>query len=130
MSAKARKDMEHVGDRSVSLLDRVETYKIVALQDFQEETIPLEIHAFRLSPDVAIVTLPGEIFVEVGLHIKLSSPFKTTLVIELANDAPDYIPTRKAFVEGGYETVNSRITLGGGEKMVEAAIVLLKELHE
>ncbi len=127
--AQARQDIQRVGDREVPMLQRVKTYKIVALQDYEEETIPLEIQVFRLSDEVAIVTLPGEVFVELGLRIKVASPFETTLVIELANDAPGYIPTRKAFVEGGYETVNSRIAPGGGEQMAEAAIGLLGELH-
>ena len=81
-----------------------------------------------LSDETAIVTLPGEVFVELGLAIKAASPFKTTLVIELTNDSPAYIPTKKAFAEGSYEIVNSRIQPGGGEKLVEAAIRLLKEL--
>ena len=72
--------------------------------------------------------LPGEIFVELGLAIKRRSPFKTTIVIELCNDAPGYLPTRKAFVEGSYETVNSRIESGGGEALVEAAVELLEAL--
>ena len=48
--------------------------------------MPLEVQAFRLNHETAIVTLPSEIFVEIGLAIKAASPFKTTLVIELAND--------------------------------------------
>jgi hypothetical protein len=79
---------------------------------------------------VAIVGLPGEIFVELGLPIKKASPFKTTLVVELCNDAPGYVPTRKAFDEGSYETINSRVQPGGGEMLVEAATKLLKELKE
>ena len=75
------------------------------------------------------MALPGEAFVELGLAIKEASPFAVTPVIELANDAPGYIPTRKGFAEGSYETVNSRIQPGGGEMAVEAAIELLKELH-
>ena len=67
-------------------------------------------------------------FVDLGLDIKRASPFATTLVIELCQDAPGYIPTKKAFAEGSYETVNSRIAPGGGEKMAEVAIRLLKEL--
>jgi neutral ceramidase len=48
--------------------------------------------------------------------------------VELSNDCPEYIPTRKAFAEGSYETVNSSIAPGGGEKLVEAAVRLLKTL--
>jgi hypothetical protein len=75
------------------------------------------------------VTLPAEIFVELGLAIKAASPFETTLVIELANDSLGYIPTKKAFAEGSYEIVNSRVEAGSGERLVEAAISLLKELE-
>jgi hypothetical protein len=75
------------------------------------------------------VTLPAEVFVELGLAIKAASPFKTTLVIELTNDSLGYIPTKKAFAEGSYETVNSRVQPGAGEAMVETAIRLLKELE-
>ena len=78
--------------------------------------------------DVAIVTLPSEVFVELALAIKQESPFKTTLVIELAHDCPAYIPTRKAFAEGSYEIVNSRVESGGGEALAELAIRLPKEL--
>ncbi|MCP4191131.1 MAG: hypothetical protein GY768_10940 [Planctomycetaceae bacterium] len=127
--AQAKKEMDQVGDRSLPFPRRVEAYKITALQDYPGEMIPLEIHAFRLSSEVAIVTLPGEVFVEFGLQIKLDSPFRTTIVVELANDAPGYVPTQKAFVEGGYETINSRVAPGGGEQLVEAAIGLLNELQ-
>ena len=48
--------------------------------------------------------------------------------MELCNDSPGYIPTKKAFAEGSYETVNSRVRSGGGEAMVELAVKLLKRL--
>jgi hypothetical protein len=96
----------------------------------QGPTYPVEVQAFRLGKDLAVVTLPGEIFVELGMAIKRSSPFRTTLVIELANDSIRYVPTERAFGEGSYETVNSLLKPGGGEMMVEAAIRLLKELAE
>ena len=125
-----RARMAKVGSREIPFLEQVETTKIVDLALRKSGSIPLEVQAFRLSPDVAIVTLPGEVFVELGLAIKRASPFKTTLVIELANDDPAYIPTRKAFAEGSYETVNSRVVPGSGERMVEVAIKLLKELAD
>lgn len=128
--AQARKDMAKIGTREMPFLKQVETYKIVSLQMLPGATLPMEVQAFRLTKDVAIVGLPGEIFVELGLAIKKASPFPWTFVIELCNDAPGYVPTIKAFKEGSYETVNSRIQPGGGEKLVEAATRLLKELAE
>lgn len=126
--AKARANMAKIGTRELSFLEQVETYKIVALQSLPKEKLPLEVQVFRLSEGVAIVGLPGEVFVELGLAIQEQSPFAQTIVIELCNDAPGYIPTRKAFAEGSYETVNSRVAPGGGELLVEAAVKLLKEL--
>ena len=54
--------------------------------------------------------------------------FATTLVVELANAAPRYIPTSKAFAEGSYETMNSRLVPGSGEELVKVASQLLNEL--
>ena len=127
--AWARENIKKVGTSELSFLEQVEAYKILALEMRGGETIPLEVQVFRLSPDVAVVGLPGEVFVDLGLAIKRASPFPTTLVIELCQDAPGYIPTTKAFAEGSYETVNSRIAPGAGEMMVEAAVRLLKELR-
>jgi hypothetical protein len=126
--AAAREKMDSVGTRKLAFLDEVEVCKIVALQAFDGPSWPLEVQAFRLSDEAAIVTLPTEIFVEFGLAIKAASPFKTTMVIELANDSLGYIPTKKAFAEGSYEVVNSRVQSGAGEQLVETAIRLLKEL--
>jgi neutral ceramidase len=127
--AQAKKDMARIGTRALPFLEQVKAYKITSLQMLPGDTLPMEVQAFRLGRDVALVGLPGEIFVELGLAIKKASPFPLTLVIELCNDAPGYVPTMKAFREGSYETVNSRIESGGGEKLVEAARRLLDELH-
>ncbi|MCP4608184.1 MAG: TIM barrel protein [Planctomycetes bacterium] len=126
--AWARENIKKVGTRELSFIEQVEAYKILAREMRPGDTIGLEVQVFRLSSDVAVVGLPGEVFVDLGLAIKQASPFATTLVIELCQDAPGYIPTKKAFAEGSYETVNSRIAPGGGEKMVKAAVRLLKEL--
>jgi hypothetical protein len=126
--AQARKDMAKIGTREMPFLKQVETCKIISLQMLPKETLPMEVQVFRLSEEVAVVGLPGEVFVDLGLAIKQASPFPITLVIELCNDAPAYVPTIKAFKEGSYEVVNSRVQPGGGEKLVEAATRLLKEL--
>ncbi|MFH1882700.1 MAG: neutral/alkaline non-lysosomal ceramidase N-terminal domain-containing protein [Planctomycetota bacterium] len=126
--AWARENIKKVGTSELSFIKQVEAYKILALEMRPGGTIGLEVQVFRLSHDVAVVGLPGEVFVDLGLAIKRASPYATTLVIELCQDAPGYIPTKKAFAEGSYETVNSRIAPGGGEMMVDAAVRLLKEL--
>jgi hypothetical protein len=126
--ANAKANFPKIGGKELSFLEQVETCKIVSLAALDKDKLPLEVQVFRLSDNVAIVGLPGEIFVEFGLAIKERSPFEQTIVIELCNDSPAYIPTKKAFAEGSYETVNSIIQPGGGELLVEAAVKLLKEI--
>lgn len=126
--AWARRMIQQVDSGSVPFLDRVKAYKILSLRSRGTKTIRIDVQVFRLSDDVALVTLPGEVFVDLGLAIKRASPFANTAVVELAQDAPGYIPTKKAFAEGSYETVNSRVQPGGGERLVETAVGLLREL--
>ena len=122
----ARSRRDEVGGKALPFLEQV---GIVTTLDLLQRgpTLDAEVQVFRLNRDIAIVLLPGEVFVELGLSIKRSSPFRHTFVIELANDNPAYIPTEKAFKEGSYETVNSRIVPGGGERLANAAIELLKQ---
>jgi neutral ceramidase len=127
--AQAKEDMDKIGTSDLPFLDQVKAYKIMDVQARGGSTIPLEVQAFRLSDEVAVIGLPGEVFVEFGLAFKKASPFPVTLVIELCQDDVAYVPTRKAFAEGSYETVNSRIAPGGGEMMIETAIRLLDELR-
>lgn len=123
--ASARASRSKVGTSALPFLTQVD---IVATLDLASRgpSLDAEVQVFRLHPDLAIVLLPGEVFADLGLAIKQASPFTHTLVIELSNDNPAYIPTEKAFKEGSYETVNSRIAPGGGERLVTEAIRLLR----
>jgi hypothetical protein len=78
---------------------------------------------------VAWVSLPGEIFVELGLEIKQGSPFRHTQIAELANGSIGYIPDEPAYAQGNYEVVSARCAKGSGEMLVEAALRLLKEMN-
>lgn len=92
------------------------------------ETLPVDVTVMTLGSDVAIVCLPGEVFVELGLAIKQGSPFRTTLVIELSNSVESiYVPNRAAYAGGSYEVTNSNLQPGAGEMLVETALSLLRE---
>ena len=91
------------------------------------ETLPVSMTVITLGNDVAIVCLPGEVFVELGLAIKHASPFRTTIVIELSNAIESiYIPHRAAYAGGSYEVTNSAVQPGSGEILVETALTLLR----
>jgi len=125
---RAQEDIAQVADSKIPFLERVATARVMGQALRGGTTLPMEVQVFRLNADAALVALPGEIFVDLGLAIKQASPFPITLVLELANDAPGYVPTAKAFEEGSYETVNSIIQSGGGEMLVDTALALLREL--
>lgn len=91
---------------------------------------PLEVQAVRLNADTAIVTLPHEVFVEIGLAIKATSPFRNTIVISLAGDIDYYIPTRRAFEEGSYEVTTCPLDPGCGEVLLDTARSALNELKQ
>jgi hypothetical protein len=71
---QARKDMEKVGTNELPFLEQVKAYKILDLQSRPGPATPLEVQVFRLSKEVVVVGLPGEVF-GVGLAIKKASPF-------------------------------------------------------
>jgi hypothetical protein len=80
--------------------------------------------------DVAIVCLPAEVFVEIGLAIKQSSRFRHTLVAAYNDNSLQYIPTAAAFPEGEFEVDGGwrYVASGAGEVLQEGASRLLAEL--
>jgi len=125
--ADAKGKVTKLGDPSTDFTTKVVAVKILDLAS-RGSTIPMEVQVFRLDRETAIVCLPGEIFVELGLAIKKASPFKKTMVISICNDRPSYVPTKKAFSEGSYEVTNSRVKAGTGEQLVDTAVALLNEV--
>lgn len=94
-----------------------------------------EIGAISLG-EVAIVFLPGEIFVEMGLELKERFPEVKLITLSYANDAIGYLPHRTAFPAGGYEvemayrhySLPGPYSESAGEVLVEEAATLLEEL--
>ena len=125
--ADARQVMEKFNDTNVTFLAKVAAVRTLDLAR-RQPLYPMEVQVLRLDADTAVVCLPGEIFVELGLAIKRASPFKRTLVITVCNDRPSYVPTRKAFGEGSYEVTTARVKPGAGEMLVDAAVKLLRQL--
>ena len=120
---------EEVGERQ-RFLSTVRAERILAVDKRKKETgaYLLDVQVVRLSDDTAIVTLPGEMFVEHGLAIKNLSPFANTMVVELANEDCEYVPNRKAYPQGEYEVETAQLAPGGAEMMIEAVVQMLHEL--
>ena len=110
-----------------SFLERVHAYKVLDVAARQGHPLDAEVQVFTLGDELAFVALPGEIFVELGLAVKKASPFRHTIIAELANGSVGYVPTKRAYAEGNYEPVSARCAAGSGERIVETAVKLLKE---
>jgi neutral ceramidase len=117
------------GKDAPTFLERVNAYKVIDVHARQGRPLEAEVQVIALGPDLAFVALPGEIFVELGLFVKQNSPYRHTIIAELANGSVGYVPTRRAFAEGNYEPVSARCAPGSGEQVAVAAVRLLKELR-
>jgi hypothetical protein len=109
-------------------IERVYAKEILLLSQLDRDLEELELQSISLG-DLALVGIPGEPFVEIGLAIKEKSPFRYTGIVSLANGYSGYIPTEKAFDEGGYEARlarSSKLYKGAGEDIVKEVINLLQ----
>jgi neutral ceramidase len=127
--ADAKSKIGKLGDPDADFFLKVRAVRALDLARLGPTRL-MEVQVFRLDADTAVVCLPCEIFVELGLAIKQGSPFKNTIVISMCNDRPSYVPTQKAFTEGSYEVTNARVKPGAGEMLVDAAVKLLKEMKD
>ncbi len=100
---------------------------LARLKQDMSQGYPAEIGALRLG-EGALVTMPGEVLVEIGLQIKQRSPFEATMPISLANGSIGYLPTDNACYEGGYEPEWSPVGAGTERVLVHTALQLLEEL--
>lgn len=83
--------------------------------------------------DVVIVGVPAELFTQLGMDIKKRSPFRHTIIAELANDYVGYVGNADAYRLGGYQMWmghHSWTQRGTGELFVDEAVKLLNELYK
>jgi neutral ceramidase len=126
--ARAREiEAQVAAKQPVTMGERAFAGRVLRRSDAAPEETPTWVQALRIG-DLALVSAPGELFVELGLAIKQESLFAQTMVIELANDSVGYLPTRRAYEEGAYEPEASLFGAGVGEQIVEAATELLDRL--
>jgi hypothetical protein len=127
---KAKATAATFGQKSAApFIELVHAGKVTELAQREFQPIDAEVQTIAVGP-VAFVGLPGEIFVEHGLAVKAGSPFPLTLIAELANGSVGYVPDRKAYAQGAYEVVSSRVVEGSGEKLAETAIRQLISLYK
>ena len=98
--------------------------------------IPVEAQVIAIG-DCAIVGMPGEIFVKIGMAVAEQSPFAQTISLSHANGAPGYVPTADQVPLGGYEVDRARARLYGlfivpesDQVMIEGALAALQKCYD
>jgi hypothetical protein len=81
-------------------------------------TIPLQLVMIN---DIAIAAVSGEVFTEIGQHVKKDSLFDRTFMVTMLPNGVGYIPTDKAYLMPSEKAITNRIKPGCAEpSMVEA----------
>ena len=124
---RTRQEREAINSRTTSVATRVIEYA----KPEHPRTEPVLIQAFRIG-DQAIVSMPFEVLVEIGLEIKKKSPFEHTFLIELANGGYGYLPPPNQHKLGGYETWlgTSRFQPQSSEILIKHLLEMLTELRK
>lgn len=99
------------------------------------ESQPFETQVFQVG-QVALVGMPGEVFVDYALRLDEESPFAQNVVLGYTNGCVGYVPTARAYPEGGYEVTNAYQYYGtlmiGPESedlICSTALNLMQQLH-
>ncbi len=126
---KANEVYARVTDPKTTFPEQVNAFKVLDIVNRKGQPLEVEVQVIAIGKDLAFVSLPGEVFVELGHSIKQASPFKYTMIVELANGSIGYIPNKSAYPESNYEVWSARCAAGSGEQLVSVATRLLSELH-
>jgi neutral ceramidase len=91
--------------------------------------IEIPLQALRIG-DLALVAIPFEVFVEIGLELKAKSPFPETFAVSIANGAYGYLPTVAHHELGGYETWlgTNQVEVQTAPKIVDTLLQMLAQL--
>ena len=99
----------------------------VVMRDFKTTTIGVPTAAIKID-NFTFVTFPGEMFHEIGQQIKSAAHTKNSFIVGYCNGSLGYMPTQKAFSEGGYEPNSSRYDPVTEKIYVKEVAKLLNEL--
>ncbi|HEV3384603.1 MAG TPA: hypothetical protein VG097_07295 [Gemmata sp.] len=92
----------------------------------KRKEIPIEINCLDFGGSVFALFMPGESFIEYQLAAQKMRPDAAVFVAAYGDDGPGYIPTARAYLEGGYEPTVSLAGPDSEEILLVAIRKLLK----
>src|SRR5262249_4319897 len=82
---QAKEVVRRIREPQTQFLEKVKALQVLDVAAREGKPLEVEVQVIVLGDRLAWVSLPGEIFVELGLAIKKASPFPCTMIAELAN---------------------------------------------
>jgi neutral ceramidase len=98
--------------------------------------VQLAIATVLINKKIAILTMPGEPFVEYQLAWRQQCPVQDAFLLGYANGYEGYFPTIRSAILGGYGAANPAtwVEIGAGDRMVEIGVAsinrMLGRLHD
>jgi len=100
--------------------------------NFPQETyepgpdMEIRLTAFRIG-HLVLAGISGEVMNEIGMQIKMQSPYKNTTIITHCNGSSGYICTDKAFPEGGYEVKVTHLMPGAEKPLIARVLEMIRD---
>lgn len=88
--------------------------------------VRLPLRYLRINRETALWAAPLELFCEIAMDIRAQSKVKNTFYFGYANGWLGYLPTKKAFPEGGYETTVTPFTPEAEAALKKAVLAHMK----
>lgn len=100
---------------------------IAKSSDGKKDMVQLPVRFLKLHPDMAIWSAPLELFCEISNNVRDRSPFLYTFYFGYTNGWLGYLPTAKAWENGGYEVHTvSPYTITAEKDITTAVLNFLK----
>jgi hypothetical protein len=99
-------------------------------QPVENSSIEVEVEIWQLG-DVALVSMPGEPFAEIGVEVRKASPFAVTMFCGYSDGVGgDYMPIDCEYDLGGYEVERTPYGRKASEKLIAETIALFEEFRK
>ena len=97
----------------------------------KNNTIPCTLTTLVVNDRLALVGMPGELFVQFQTQLKGESPIPNTLLVGYTNGYHAYFPTIRDAAAGGYGGKTATyVELGAGERLTDEALIGLYKMND
>ncbi len=98
-------------------------------RQLSEGTVPAVLSTMVLGDAVALVGMPGEIFVDFQFMLREQAPYEHALLVGYSNGYHAYFPTIRDAALGGYGGKTATyVAVGSGERLTNEALISLYRL--